>query len=106
RQAQRLPPSLPRHLVGIVARLRAEDGSAVTPQRRTRGAGARASGSLLAPGLAPAAGNQPAGLGRSSPGTAVGELHLDRLVQKRFPAAASEHAGQHLELADLLALGR
>ena len=84
RQAERAPPRLLRHLVRVVARLRPENRSAVTPDRRTSRAGARASGALLPPRLFAAARDEAAGLGRRGPGAPVRQLHPHRFMQQRL----------------------
>src|SRR5208282_3676818 len=106
RNAERGAPRLFRHLVRIVARLRAEDGSAVTPQRRSRRPCARASGSLLPPRLAAAAGDESLGLGGRRSSETISKLHPDRLVQQRQIAVAAENCAGDFELADFFMGGR
>src|SRR2546426_12657542 len=64
RGAQRRPARRLRQAVGVVARLRPEDGAAARPQRRADAARARAPGPLLPPGLLAAAAHKALRLGR------------------------------------------
>src|ERR1019366_6393233 len=101
-----MTPRLFRHLVGIVTRLRSENGSAVSPQRRSVGARARTAGAFLTPGLFSAARDESLGLGRRGSPPPIRELHPHRFMQQRVVAVAPEHRTRDFEVADPFTAGR
>ena len=96
-----MPPRLLRHLVGIVARLRSENRSAMSPERGSGRTRTRATGALLTPRLFAAARDESLGLGRGGSAPPIRQLHPHCFMQQRIVALASEHRARDFEVADL-----
>src|SRR6185503_1132164 len=104
RGAQRRPPHLARHVLGVAPRRRAERLAAALPLHGARRALPGAAGPLLLPRLAAAARHLAAPARIVSAGPPVGELARDRLMEQRRADLGGEHVRLQLERSGLLSL--
>src|SRR5262245_37161565 len=104
RGAQRRPSHLPRHILGVAPRCRAERLAAALPLHRAGRALPGAAGPFLLPRLAAAARHLAAPTGIVRAGPSVGELSRHRLMEQRRADLRAKHVRLQLERSGLLSL--
>jgi hypothetical protein len=104
RRASRQSPDLLGQLLPIGARDGRKDDAAAAPDRRAGGPGASPAGALLSEGLATAAPDLAACLGRRRALALVGQVGFDRFVHRIFVHDAVERVSRKRFLAARLAV--